>query len=631
LRVPTASSNEPDPILAIETAEGGLHSLDGRPVWPVRNDRERRALERMAASLGGRVEFTTRTERRTLTGPGLVVGLGARAFEDAELYAHLSERACRHAGSLEELRSLPVPDVVVTTMDQVNEDLLDLLYDGGPLDCAPGLVFAYDDSGLREQVLARSAARRCPPQARERRRVDVYPLLDIGRIASPDFTAIGALADREEIRSAMTEGAGVLTLSTHSDGLDAQLRPDLVLCCMDRVPERWERHLAPSCLITGTCHRRDRPVAEALRDGSLLSAGDLVADILVHCVCWGLYPAPGVQAPAWSLIRRVIENFRVGAVVTTWEIVSQSVSTTAGLYHDIARGVPVGRALALHLSSPEAVRRWHRLCLVGDPDMRLTAADIDDPLEYSGDAGMGPETPSQDHVASLSLLRMMVVQGRKKRRPDIEDTSDEVLAAIAAYEEALLTGMPREERGTDPGPLLRRSMVDYFAGRHTDGGHYWVPYTHDVQAQPGKDACPACGRRTVSRVYRLTIPGARPRRHTHCPSCGPVADLPDGRRMALAVEPDGIVRLDGDLPRSRWEARLVIETQVRALRRAWAWPAGPDGSPVRSFRTPEAWPAVPLRAAVIMIREDCEIDILGCLCRGEIGARPAEGQGPEMP
>src|SRR5215510_5393381 len=116
------------PIWAMEAIDGGHHVKDGRPVWPFRNAKERDALERMVATMGDRLEIVTDASSFTLSGPGLVVGLGPRAFADARLYAHLTMRAYRPVQTRDELAAMPTPSVVVTTLDHIDEDLLDLLY-----------------------------------------------------------------------------------------------------------------------------------------------------------------------------------------------------------------------------------------------------------------------------------------------------------------------------------------------------------------------------------------------------------------------------------------------------------------------------------------------------------------------
>lgn len=601
-------------VWALETSDGGHYVKDGRPVWPLRTAMEREALERMLATMGGHLGLVDHATPGTLSGPGLVVGLGPRAFEDARLYAHLTMRAYQPAHTREELAELPLPSVLVTTLEHVDEDLLDLMYDHRPVDEVPGLIFAFAEDDLRRQVLARAATLHCPPRAARTRRIDLYPLLPVAHVEGPGLTVLGGRATAAQLRGAVAEHANLLTVSTHSDGIDAQLIPELVLCPMDRVPHDHDPALAPSCHTTGYCHRRERPIERALEEGSLLSPSEIAADVMIHCVCWGLYPAPGIQSPAFSLARRLLEELNVGALITTWEIVSQTTSTTSTLFHDVARGVPLGRALARHLAAPESMHKGHRLVLVGDPELRLPPSDEPDPLEGLRNEP-SPPVASSGQTGALALLRAMVVEARRTQRPDRSDTSSAAIEAALHYEAAQLAGVPLEEDPTAAGPALRRAMLEYFAHRYTDASRYWLAYASDVRTLAERRPCPACGRRTISRRYALRVPGAAKRDHTHCPTCGPIGDLPEGRALTIAVDPDGTIRLGGDLPQSCWDAQVVLDTQIASMHATWPWPAAADGSPAVLVRPTETWPQVPLRVALLMLREDCELDVVGCLCR----------------
>ncbi len=612
------------PILAVAARDGGMYARGGRPVWPFRNVREREALERMVTAMGNTVEIVDEASPCTLTGRDLVVGLGSRAFEDARLYAHLTQRRFHAASTREELAELFVvtsPSVIVTTIDHVDEVLLDLLYDSRDVERAPGLIFAFSEDDLRRQVLARSATLYCPPRAAvPLREVHITALAPQGRTDEPGLVHLGGRATRADVRDAVRERSNLLTLSTHSDGIDAQILADLVLCPMDRIPEDDDPASAPACRTTGYCHRRDRPIAAALQDGSLLSPSDLAADVMIFDVCWGLYPAPGVQSPAWSLSRRLLEGFQIGALITTWEIVLGG--AVADLIDNVGLGMQLGKALALHLSSPDSVARGHRMCLVGDPDLALLGwsgpsesalcpptGGVECPAETElADAG---EHDLPDPSASLALLRCMIAEGKRTQSRNGRDTSTAALTAVLRYEAARLSGTSLEE---EAGPSMRRAVVEYFAERYTDSGRYWLPYVASMCAESVRRPCPACHRRTIARTYALRL-GGESRHRMHCPSCGPISDLPVGRELTLAVEPDGTIRLGGDLPREHWDAEIVWDTQTPSLRRSFRWAAEADGTPARRFRPPEPWPPVPLRVALIMVRGPGEIDVVGCLCR----------------
>lgn len=594
-------------LLAIETSNGGFYQKDGRPVWPVRNAGERDALERMVGTLGGTLEFVSDADEAPLSGPELVVGLGPGVREHARLYAHLTQRHCVTLERIEELDKVASIAVVVTTFANVTEDLLDLLYDGERMGRAPGLIFSYADEDLSLQVLTRSAALQCGHTGFRHRRIDVNPTIDFGVEASPEYTFLGGRAKPSELREALSCTAGLLSLYTHSDGIDAYLREDLVLCPIEDIDGGAGPGPLPSCVISGICHRCRRPMREVIGSDVLLAPEIVRAHVFIFSACWGLYPPRGIHSPGFSLARRFLESFSVGALITSWEINLQGLPVTARLFHDVARGLPLGEALAQHLCSEEARRTHHKLCLIGDPAIRLMAADVKDPLEGIQSIGRLP-APSERCMAGLALLRLMVHHFAQEG-----DDSVRVLRTISEYE-TMLAG--RRAHDAPLSARFRVEVADYLATQDTMLSKSWAQFVDQTQVLPHKPPCPICRRRSVARLSSLRIPGAMSRRETMCPSCGSVEDTALDREIAITVQPDGVVQLHGMLPESDWQARIVVERFFTRETRSWTWPAASTGEPSSSFRVPEPWPVVPFRLAVIMVHGDSEFCVLGCLYRG---------------
>lgn len=607
------TTSSPDVIFAIETASARFYQKDGKPVWPVRNATERQSLERMVSSLGGTVTFVRDVDEETLTGEELVVGLGAGAHEHARLYAHLTGRACELVESREQLGAFLQVAVVVTTYSHVNEQLMDLLYDRYPITTAPGVIFSYDDDQLSVQVLVRAAARHCSHGNFQYRRVDVNPTIGFGAQMSHEFSIVGGQATPSELREALGCGAGLLTLYSHSDGIDAYLREDLVLCPIESADSSAQPSPAPSCVQTGICHRCRRPMSEVIGTDILLAPKVVKAHVLVYCVCWGLYPSQHVHSPAYALSRRLLESFNIGALVTSWEINIQRLPLTANLFHDIARGLTLGEALARHLSSPEARSNYHKLCLIGDPAIRLPPSDIRDPLANIQHF-MKPSAPSARCMAGLTLLRMMI---RSFSSGENDPAALQALATIREYEATLIDGLR-----DDPEIVtrFRCEMVDYLTSQDTMLSKCWNQFIETIEVLPEKAPCPVCGRRTIVRESSLRIPGAMPRRETMCPSCGSIEDSPSDRSMSMSVDSGGLMRLSGALPKSGWSARITVERFFTRETYQWDWPATPSGEPMPSFQVPQAWPLVPFRLSVIVVYGDSEFSALGCLYRGGLAA-----------
>lgn len=608
------TSPSADVILAIETSGGRFYHREGEPVWPVCSPSERQHLEQIVSSLGGAVEFVSEVTEGTLSGEELVVGLGPGAHEHARLYAHLTRRSCELVESLEQLAAFTQVAVVVTTYAHITEQLMDLLYDRDPLTSAPGVIFSYDDEQLSVQVLARAAARRCSHANFSRRRVDVNPTITFGAHMSPEFSIVGGDAEPAEFREALGCGAGLLTLYTHSDGIDAYLRSDLVLCPIERADPEGQPAPAPSCVLTGTCHRCQRPMTEVIGSDTLLDPAVIKANVLVYCVCWGLYPSQHVHSPAYALSRRLLESFNIGALVTSWEINIQRLPFTANLFHDIARGLTLGQALARHLSTPEGRSNYHKLCLIGDPAIHLPPSDIRDPLANIQKFNK-PPPPSSRCMAGLALLRLMINSFNSEGD---DPAAHKAIAVISKYENMLVDGLRHDAELAD---RFHDEMLDYLTNQDTMLSKCWSRFIEVTETLPERTPCTICGRRTILRVSSLRIPGIMPRRETMCPSCGSIEDSPCDRSMSMSVEPGGLMRLDGELPTSGWVARITLERFFTRETYKWDWPAAPSGEPAPSFQVPTVWPLVPFRLSVILVYGDSEFSVLGCLYRGGLEAR----------
>lgn len=592
-------------VLAGRSSNTSLLMRDGVPVWPVRDGVDLAALRKIVSVLGGRMELVEDAEPASLSGPEVVVGLGHSAAEDARLYAHLTGRTPVLVDSVAQLEAVSAVSVLVTCFEHINERLLDALYEPGHRAEAPGIVFSYPGDDLRRQVLVRAATKYLSPLAAHLQRVDLRPDLAFGAAFSRQFSILGGRATAAQYRTAVGLGAGLLTLSTHSDGIDAKLRPDLVLCPMDMMPGSVDDQTAPACVVTSTCHRMNAAIHTARESGRFLSPSDIQARVFVHDVCWGLFPAPDVQAPDWSLARRIINGLQVAAMLTSWEITERTVVTTAGLLHDIACGEPLGRALARHLAAANSRRHGHQMCLVGDPAVRLSASPHADPLaaaierstiqsqreDAATSAAARDASAAATDSARVSFLLTMVDHARPGGAADVDIAAERVHVAARAYQ---------TRAGSAAAEAMRKAAADYFAGRHTDLLKYWCQDVRGVYAEQRRMPCVVCGRRTITRIYTVGTTGVSLRRHTQCPNCGPVQDVPAARRIRLAPQGEGVVRWLGYRPQREWCARLVVEPQLDAYRLSWPWPTSPDGMPTMDLRTTGTWPALPVRVALLV-------------------------------
>ncbi|HEX2901079.1 MAG TPA: hypothetical protein VHS96_15275, partial [Bacteroidia bacterium] len=341
-----------------------VHS--GKPVWPVQTKAQHDALTAIAKVFGAELSEVEATCSVEVPGSSeRVVALGPDVLEEARLYAHLTSRTLSIAETPNQIEAESAAIVVALRAD-ITCELLERLYPSAPRGPSPGLIVAENVVDLRTEVLVRSAiVGVVSPLAL--RRVDIVPSSPTGRLQQGDSVFIGKAATRTQFEDAVSSGAGALRFVTHSDGIDAPLPAELVLCPMDKVPKSWDRERAPICQLTGHCHRRKKPIELAIAENSLVSPDIISARAVVLSVCWGLAPPADLNSSIWSLSQRLQTSSRVGVIFATWAIVTTGPQHTEQLVQELADGESVGVALARHNAFRIAGAERTPMCLLGDP------------------------------------------------------------------------------------------------------------------------------------------------------------------------------------------------------------------------------------------------------------------------
>jgi hypothetical protein len=600
------------------TTERTLTTTESTPVWPIRHQSDLEVLRTIANSFGGTIFECRNPMVRKLSGDGKVIALGGEGIEEAKLYAHLTLRKCVVASDLRRLRRMGTDSVVVTTEDRVNEALLQVLSEECPEGDSVGLIYAATLPELRQQVLIRSAAAYFSGSAAAAplvQRIDLLSTIPINSAVTPDWHLLGAEATPEEMKQALSAGAGVLSLVSHSDGMDAPLTNNAVLCA---VPGARANNAplsdSPACIVTGTCYRRHEPVHVALASGFLIFPDIIKARIMVADLCWGLLPPLGVVHPAWGVGRRLLENCSIGAFITGWEIMRSSLQLIAPLSDAIANGTPVGKALAEQRASEGWKKFARRMCLIGDP--RVCVPIPAEPLILDSQPENEFSKKRSLKAGAVEFLRAYVTMARQIIAGTYDDHADEVLSAVSVYQKALWTKAELERTADAPGPILREAFVKFVLGRFGVAYPIWHQFADDWTSLEPK-SCYACQRRADVTKYYLCIPGAAARRVTNCQSCGTVEDVPLDMNLTFSVASDGEVKLNGTLPAGQSVGGLMLETSLPDQRRVFRWPNDENGELARTLRAAPPWPAGPIRVSVFIISEDCEFISLGWQCRGE--------------
>lgn len=590
----------------------------GQPIWPVQTDGELNQLERVAALFGGELVSTKSELGATTPRNGTVVALGTEVADAAALYAHLTLRTLLIAADLDDLKSLPLPDVVVTLVPHMSAELFEFLYSRNSRR-APGIICAETVEKLHTQVLTKSAAASVRGPIGNAGVVDI----DVGEtINGKRWSDFSAESLSPSLKQELTKGSAVVSLTTHGDGLHMFLGPRLSLCHVRHPPIDYYSRFAPRCALTGFCHLQAESIDDVEAYGGLLTPEAVRARAIILNTCWGITPADSAIGLAWGVGRGFMEHELAGVVLTTWMI-----STTIGVHgSEVASALMTGETAGEVLARFNGSSKWQqhglRMCLFGDPLLRLPAAPVPAPP-------VATEAPlrSERALRQAAFLRAMLMQSVASSEYMarffgnwIIETSTRSLQSVFAYEQAVFRGAAVEIPGADLGGHVRRSLMDYILCRGKVEQD-WTPLVDQFVTDNDAPPCYICGAAAVSVIQSLRIPDALKRRVTSCPRCGIIEDSPADQRFTFQWRDDCSIEVTGPIPKFRWSigVRLSAQQFLEHFRAAWHC-TGEDEMPT-VLKLDQAHLIGPLRLTVVIMWDTDFVTLSQCL--------PGESKGSE--
>lgn len=588
-------------------ADGG-----GKPIWPVRNTSEESELQSLACVFGSTIERSGASSIGSAVplNDEVVIAYGEGAKEPARLYAHLTGRQYAEAKSFEALKQHRRPAVLVAVLENVTSALLRYLYEPPIIGMATGIVTARSPEALRRQVLLRAATSFLRGPVPSPGRINLFPSLALEFIQSDGHHIIGRNAPPAVIRGALNAVTGLLSIRTHSDGVDAFLGGGLLMCPFPVAFEEPKNDLKPRCKVTNFCHRTKLPLAEALQSDLLVSPSSLSARVFLWNVCWGILPVSGNLAKvinrAWGVMPRLIESSRIGAILTTWQLTISDLDSTQKLEQWICDGRPLGMSLADYLNSATARRTGHRLCLFGDPRVTLPK-----PAEDFSSAERKPITifgppPSRRSVQSkelgqLAFLRSWLTEAVPSSLGAVQQSCRTCLESVQACEHAAWLGLDINCVRPSETAKMREVILEHLSEHGIFISHNWLRLAARIRLLSPSPACFACGSHSNSYAIRLRVPLVSERRITICSYCGVIEDAPIASSLRFSLREGRYPQIEGPLPNSNWAAKLVFGSTLQEDHQAWDWPADPQGKPVKEFIPPEPRPSGPLRVVFVFM------------------------------
>lgn len=536
----------------------------------------------------------------------------------AAVYASMTNRRVVGVRGLTDLWKVADLAVVVCTFDLLTPEFLDQ-WTAFSLEseCAPGLVAAASPERLLLQVLLRATAAvyssSSVVSAGRPLWIDVLPLNSFGVFEEGRRRLLGRDAQRADILSALSVGSGFLRVVTTSDGIDAPLNRELILCPMRGSARSHSEGSnaafndsgtvgsgrCPRCVISNLCHRLSMNVRDAMCSPLIVAPSAISTRVLLWQTCQGVLTGSLNNGDQWGLGRHLAVSGSIGALVTTCDCVTSNLQITEDLAFSIACGQEVGFALAEHIKRIKTTPLSHRLFLFGDPEVR-SSPDVASSMPKLVFNDM---TSERLKLASTALYSTPAAELRA-----IQCAVQASPQHSTGYRDRVMTLFAPASRYPN-GELLRDPEFQDAVLRHMihRGWVRWIDDWHDQAAVVDRlDSATLCrycrGTRDVKRVA-LAVPGAVVRKSTMCRRCGPTEDVPLTCDIGFMVSEEGRCVVEGSFGNLPWLAYLAVMSDLKEETRIHPWPKSPSGEPAKEMTLVEPWPTGPLRIGLFVMAD----------------------------
>ena len=325
------------------------------------------------------------------------------------------------------------------------------------------------------------------------------PNIPIGRHIIGDRLVVGGKSTRSEIVDALRAGADFLTITAHSDGVDANLS-SLIMCPLD-----WTNRLPAelTCVQRSWCHRRSISLDLAQSDVFLIKSTAVRARIVVLLMCHAVVLQEGIIGTSTSLLEGMLVGGDVKCIVAMWGVGF----INPGDLEDIATALRFGGTAGLsmnRLAETSVVREGRaRFALFGDPDTSMPAVSPGPAITTR----IGSRT-----VQSRSFLQSLLDGCRRNAR----DADAAAINALAEEMETYGHGLEHSR--------LRTRTLEAIEAFGTMPVKQWVGGSVSLlSSNPRYGECYICSCVTV-KLSSVGLNHCDERTVISCPACGIIQD-----------------------------------------------------------------------------------------------------------
>lgn len=445
----------------------------------------------------------------------IVLGIGEELSQIVNDYAFKTNRSAVLVKSASEIGDVH-PEVIIVLTHNLTFEVIDHFYGIAQDRSVVGFITGnnLDNLALFAERVAIAF------QSNGSRQFQNYAWLDL--ISKKNYHSLKHQYGQDydsEVESVLTSKLDLLSILTHSDGVDAYLHKKLTLCPLMDIGESDADQL-PACLINDECIRHRMPREVANDRGLLFDPRNIGAATLLLATCHGLLPPKSTVSPKWGLLDKLIACRNIHTIVTSEGACILDHSEFLMMHDTLLRGSTIGEAIKEFNCSEKSLNRSLRFILFGDPRLSLNCSGN---LEKRI-----PQSPFYIPVRfyeSLAFIRAYLTSALPGCTEALLPYIDEASSSLANLEYAAWTGKLDEANFDRMVHEASFSLIKFVGKRGQTISIDWLSLS-DHQAFKEHSTCPKCNTKTTLTVCRMRLNPSLFRIIERCPVCSIIKDIP---------------------------------------------------------------------------------------------------------
>lgn len=324
---------------------------------------------------------------------------------------------------------------------------------------------------------------------------------------------------RDKYIASLKRKTSLLGVLTHSDGVDAFLKPSLTLCPFtDEIPDSKVNQ--PHCIITGNCIRHSVKIETAKKNELLFHPKLINCSLLILGTCHGFVLPHSTTHQDFSLINSLIKNPHIKIIITTVGVALLKQSDVEILMSFLLTEKNIGFAVSKFNSSEDGKRL--KFIIIGDSSFKL----IKENNRITELINKEIVLPNYRKLYfEVQFLKNYVLLASTNCKESLVSKLKAILLKLNEIDFILMTVDCNKNMLNQKIEIVSREILTFIAERGVNISNDWLSVAKKTN-RLGKGNCVICN--CYSEILEFEISNINTFKRTleYCPKCSIIRDVP---------------------------------------------------------------------------------------------------------